>query len=94
MADSLIVSQQLSIVVLFVAVFMHTLNGTLNGNQMGALDIVIALGGYLVWAVCRTSRDLSPSPPLCSHLSLLFGCFKAIAYVSIHVCHIYTVFVL
>lgn len=53
MADSLIVSQQLSIVVLFVAVFMHTLNGTLNGNQMGALDIMLALGGYIVWAVCR-----------------------------------------
>lgn len=54
MADSLIVSQQLSIVVLFVAVFMHTLGGTINGNQMGALDIMIALGGYIVWAVCRT----------------------------------------
>lgn len=83
MADSLIVSQQLSIVVLFVAVFMHTLNGTLNGNQMGALDIVMALGGYIVWAVCRTffspplTPSISPFHPiiLCFEMNVAFDHF-------------------
>lgn len=57
MADSLVVTQQLSVLVLFVAVFMHTMNGSLTANAVGILDIITALGGYLIWAACRTFLD-------------------------------------
>lgn len=53
MADSLVVTQQIAVVVLFVAIFMHMLSGSLTGNSLGVIDIVLAMGGYLVWAVCR-----------------------------------------
>ena len=55
MADSLVVTQQIALVVIFTAVFMHTLNGNISGNELGFIDIVAAAGGYLIWAICRTS---------------------------------------
>lgn len=54
MADSLVVTQQIAIVVIFTSVFMHTLNGNISGNELGLIDIVAAAGGYLIWAICRT----------------------------------------
>lgn len=54
MADSLVVTQQIALVVIFTSIFMHTLNGNLSGNELGLIDIVAAAGGYLVWAFCRT----------------------------------------
>jgi phosphatidylinositol glycan class C protein len=78
MADSLVVTQQLSVVTLFVAVFMHTLNGTLDGNAIGLLDILTATIGYFIWALCQSTGTglVSGKNPLLSISSV----FKLIGY--------------
>lgn len=57
LADSFVITQQISIVVIFVAIFMLTLNDIITVNMLGIVDIVTALGGYLIWAICRTLQN-------------------------------------
>eukprot|EP01027_Heterolobosea_sp_BB2_P015384 GEZU01022010.1.p1 GENE.GEZU01022010.1~~GEZU01022010.1.p1 ORF type:complete len:186 (-),score=34.32 GEZU01022010.1:57-614(-) len=49
--ESIVVSQQLSIVALFVIIFKHTLDKNISEYFLASLDFILVLGGYIARAL-------------------------------------------
>lgn len=61
MFDSFAVTQQITIVVLFASIFHFAVSSKLNAQALGAIDIITALSGFLIWSFCTnmTTRLVS-----------------------------------
>lgn len=62
--DSLVVSQQISIVALFLVLFINTLHGDLSALDHFSVNSIISVVGSLVWRYTNSSMHT------CSHIIL------------------------
>lgn len=60
--ESVVVSQQISIVAIFVIVFKHVLDSTLSEYFLISMDFVLALGGYVAILFLMAQSNKSNEP--------------------------------